>query len=789
MIPNPISVSFKLDDGREVSIETGKLARQADGAAVVRLGNCMLLATVVANSDPKPGQSFFPLTVDYQEKFASAGRIPGSFFKREGRLSDYEILISRLIDRALRPLFPDDYFCEVQVLVTMISSDPEVMPDALACLAASAALAVSDVPIQEIISETRVARINGQYKVNPNRTELKDADMDFIIAATEKNIMMVEGESSECQEADVIKAIEIAHAAIRTQIQAQKELRDKKGVTGKREYKLPYNNPELEAKIKDFGADRMYKVAKAGLAKHERREALNKIYEEYATMLGEGDQLEPQDVALIKTYFHDVEKKVVRDMMLNDRVRLDGRQLDQVRTLTMETDILPSPHGSALFTRGETQSLTTVTLGTSESELLIETAATSDYVKFILHYNFPPFSTGEVKPMRGPGRREVGHGNLAMRSLRKMMPKEDYPYTVRVVSDILESNGSSSMATVCAGSLALMDAGVPMPKHVSGVAMGLISGDDGKFAILTDILGDEDHLGDMDFKVTGTRDGICGIQMDIKVDGLSMDIMMQALEQARTGRLHILDAMYNTIGAARAEMKPHTPRIIQINIDREFIGAIIGPGGKIIQEIQRETGTTINIEEVNDRGEVKIFSANKENIDKALAWIKGIVAVPEVGTEYEGTVKSIVPFGAFIEFLPGKQGLLHISEVSWSRLDTLEGVMKEGDKVKIKLVGTDPKTGKLRLSRKALMPKPEGYVEPAPRERSERGGDRGDRPQRDRNDRGGDRPQRDRNDRGGDRRDSGNREDRPQREPRPENTQAPEPQQPTNNNDDADLAL
>jgi polyribonucleotide nucleotidyltransferase len=795
MIPNPISVSFKLDDGREVSIETGRLARQADGAVVVRLGNCMLLATVVANSDPKPGQSFFPLTVDYQEKFASAGRIPGSFFKREGRLSDSEILISRLIDRALRPLFPDDYFCEVQVLVTLISSDPEVMPDALACLAASAALAVSDVPIQEIISEVRVARINGEFKINPNRTELATADMDFIIAATEKNIMMVEGESDECQEADVIKAIEIAHTAIRTQIKAQADLRDKKGVTGKREYKLPYNNPELEAKIRDFGAKRMYEVAKAGLAKHERREALNKIYDEYAAMIGEGDQLEPQDVALIKTYFHDVEKKVVRDMMLNDRTRLDGRGLADIRQLTMEIDFLPSPHGSALFTRGETQSLTTVTLGTSEDELLIETAATSNYVKFILHYNFPPFSTGEVKPMRGPGRREVGHGNLAMRSLRKMMPKNDYPYTVRVVSDILESNGSSSMATVCAGSLALMDAGVPMPKHVSGVAMGLISGDDGKYAILTDILGDEDHLGDMDFKVTGTRDGICGIQMDIKVDGLSMDIMREALEQARKGRLHILDAMYNTIDSARAELKPHAPRIEQINVDREFIGAIIGPGGKIIQEIQRETNTTINIEEVNDRGEVKIFAANKENIDKALAWIKGIVMMPEIGEVYEGTVKSIVPFGAFIEFLPGKQGLLHISEVSWSRLDSLEGVMKEGDKVKIKLVGTDPKTGKLRLSRKVLMDKPEGYVEPAPRERSERGdrgdrNDRGDRGPRNRDDRG----PRDRNDRG-ERREGGNREnrgDRPQREQRPQNTEATEqqPQQPqANNNDDADLAL
>ncbi len=792
MIPNPISVSFKLQDGREVSIETGRLARQADGAAVVRLGNCMLLATVVANSEPKPGQSFFPLTVDYQEKFASAGRIPGSFFKREGRLSDYEVLISRLIDRALRPLFPDDYFCEVQVLVTLISSDPEVMPDALACLAASAALAVSDVPIQEIISEVRVARINGEYKVNPNRSELANADMDFIIAATEKNIMMVEGESKECQEADVVKAIEVAHEAVRVQIKAQAELRDKKGVTGKREYTKPYSNEALNERIAAFASERIAQVARGAMSKHDRKDALKAIQTDFEATITEGE-LTDDDMKLVGNYFHDLEKKIIREMMLNDRIRLDGRALDVVRPLTIETDFLPSPHGSALFTRGETQSLTTATLGTSEDELLIENAATSNYVKFILHYNFPPFSTGEVKPMRGPGRREVGHGNLAMRSLKQMIPStESFPYTIRVVSDILESNGSSSMATVCAGSLALMDAGVPIPKHVSGVAMGLISEGD-RFAILTDILGDEDHLGDMDFKVTGTRDGICGIQMDIKVDGLSMDIMMQALEQARAGRLHILDAMYNTIGEARAELKPHAPRIEQINIDREFIGAVIGPGGKIIQEIQRETGTTINIEEVNDRGEIKIFSTNKEGIDKARAWIKGIVAVPEIGEEYEGTVKSIMPFGAFIEFLPGKQGLLHISEVSWKRLDSLEGVLKEGDTVKIKLVGTDPKTGKLRLSRKVLMPKPEGYVEPEKRERGDRP-ERGERRDGDRRDRGGDR--RDRGDRreGGERRDRG---DRQPREPRNENQngneQATQQDVTSNNNtndsSDADLAF
>lgn len=737
-----------------MTIETGKLARQADGAVTVRLGDCILLATVVANKEPKPGQSFFPLTVDYQEKFASAGRIPGSFFKREGRLSDYEVLISRLIDRALRPLFPDDYFCEVQVLVTLISSDPEVMPDALACLAASAALAVSDVPIQEIISEVRVARIDGKYVINPNRSALANADMDFIIGATEKNIMMVEGESKECQEEDLISAIEAAHAAIRVQVKAQQELAQLKGVTGKREYTKPHQNEELKAKVIAFAKDKIYQVAKSASAKHDRSDAFKKIAEELVEHLGE---LPEEDAPLVGQYFHDLEKEVIRNMILDEKIRLDGRSLEQVRPLAMETDILPSPHGSALFTRGETQSLTTVTLGTPEDELLIESAANSNYVKFILHYNFPPFSTGEVKPMRGPGRREVGHGNLAMRSLKQMMPGNEYPYTVRVVSDILESNGSSSMATVCAGSLALMDAGVPLPKHVSGVAMGLISrAADGAWAVLTDILGDEDHLGDMDFKVTGTRDGICGIQMDIKVDGLSMDVMRSALEQAKKGRLHIIDAMYAAVPAARPEPKPHAPRMEKIIIDREFIGAVIGPGGKIIQEIQRETGTTINIEEVGETGEVSIFSAQKEGLEKALKWIKGIVAVPEVGETYESVVKSIMPYGAFVEFMPGKQGLLHISEVSWKRLETMEGVLSEGEVVKVKLTGTDPKTGKFKLSRKALMPKPEGYVERP--EREERGdrGDRGDRGFRDRG------PRDDRRGGGGDRRDDrrGPREDR-----------------------------
>ena len=704
MTPNPISVNFDLGDGRIVTIETGKLARQADGAVTVRLGNCILLATVVANKEPKPGQSFFPLTVDYQEKFASAGRIPGSFFKREARLNDYEILTSRLIDRALRPLFPEDYLCEVQVLVSLISSDAEVMPDSLACLAASAALAVSDIPIQEVISEVRIARVDGNMIVNPNRSELAICDMEFMIAATDKNIMMVEGEGKECQEEDLVKAIELGHEAIKAQVKAQLELRNKIGAKSKREYSKPYRNEELDKKIIDFAKEKMYSISSAASAKHERSEAFDKLRKELEVHLGE--DLPDEDKSLVKHYFGELQYNVVRDMILTDKVRLDGRGLADIRVLTMEADILPTPHGSALFTRGETQSLTTVTLGTPLDELLIESAAKSDYSKFILHYNFPPFSTGEVKPMRGVGRREVGHGNLAMRSLKQMMPGSEYPYTVRVVSDILESNGSSSMATVCAASIALMDAGVPLPKHVSGVAMGLISKGD-RFAILTDILGDEDHLGDMDFKVTGTKEGICGVQMDIKVDGLSMDIMRAALEQARKGRLHILDAMYNCIPKHRDDVKPHAPRMVKLIIEGEFIGAVIGPGGKVIQEIQKTTGATINITEVDKKGEVSIFSADKESLDQAVAWIKSIVSVPEVGDVFDATVKSIKEFGAFVEFLPGKQGLLHISEIMWKRLESMEGVFSEGDKVKVKIIGTDPKTGKFKLSRKALIPKPE----------------------------------------------------------------------------------
>ena len=705
MLTQPIQSTFTLPNGAEVILETGKIARQADGSVTVRQGNCIILATVVANKEAKEGQSFFPLSVDYQEKFASAGRVPGSFFKREARLNDYEILTSRLIDRALRPLFPEDYLCEVQVLVSLVSSDPEIMPDAMACLAASAALAVSDIPIKEIISEVRVAKVDGVIVINPTRTELTKSSYDFIIAATEKNLMMVEGQAKECSEEELVEALQIGHDAIRVQIKAQEELRNKKGITSKRDYKKPEQNEEINQKVIAFAKDKIYAISKSASAKNVRTDAYALLRDELIVSLGE--EVTDSDKKFAKQYYADLQWEVVRNMMLEDRVRLDGRKLDEVRALAMEIEPLPSPHGSALFTRGETQSLTTVTLGNKLDEILVESAAKSEFSNFFLHYNFPPFSTGEVKMMRGVGRREVGHGHLALRSLKQMMPGNDYPYTTRIVSDILESNGSSSMATVCAGSLALMDAGVPLPKHVSGVAMGLISGANGKYAILTDILGDEDHLGDMDFKVTGTRDGICGVQMDIKVDGLSMDVMREALNQAKTGRLHILNAMYECIPAHREEVKPHTPRMVKIIIDKEYIGAVIGPGGKIIQEIQRETGCTVNIEEVGNTGEVSIFSAVKENMQKAIDWINGITAVPQVNETYEGTVKSIKEFGAFVEFLPKKEGLLHISEISWSRLDTMDGVFREGDKIKVKLLDIDPRTGKFKLSRKALMPRPE----------------------------------------------------------------------------------
>jgi polyribonucleotide nucleotidyltransferase len=711
MLSQPKSVKFEINPGQEIFIETGKLARQSDGAVTIRQGNCILLATVVANKDPRDGQDFFPLSVDYQEKFASAGRIPGSFFKREARLNDYEILTSRLIDRALRPLFPEDYLCDVQVLISLISSDDNVMPDSLACLAASAALAVSNIPIKEIISEVRIAKIDGKFVINPSKSELAKCALEFIIAATDKNLMMVEGEAKECSEEELVQCLEIAHEAIRKQIKAQAELRKLVGITELRDYKKPEQDEAIREKVYAFAKAKVDTIARLGSAKHERSDAFSALKKEIIEHLG-ADITDLQK-KLAGKYYEDLKWEVVRDMMVDSRVRLDGRKLDEVRPLAMEIGPLPTPHGSSLFTRGETQSLTTVTLGTKLDELMQETAASAEYAKFFLHYNFPPFSTGEVKMMRGVGRREVGHGNLAMRSLKQMLPDSTvFPYTLRVVSDILESNGSSSMATVCAGSLALMDAGVPIPKHVSGVAMGLISREDGKYAILTDILGDEDHLGDMDFKVTGTRDGICGVQMDIKVDGLSMDIMREALSQARKGRLHILDAMYECTPAARADVKPHAPRMVKIIIDKEFIGAVIGPGGKIIQEMQRTTGATINIEEVGNHGEVSIFSANKESLDAAVRWINGIVAVPEIGDEYEGVVKGVKEFGAFVEFMPGKQGLLHISEISWKRLETMEGIFNEGDTVKVKLIGLDPKTGKFKLSHKALLPRPEQ----APRE-------------------------------------------------------------------------
>jgi len=711
MLVQPKSVKFEINPGQEVFIETGKLARQADGAVTVRQGNCILLATVVANKDPKDGQDFFPLSVDYQEKFASAGRIPGSFFKREARLNDYEILTSRLIDRALRPLFPEDYLCDVQVLISLISSDENVMPDSLACLAASAALAVSNIPIKEIISEVRIGRIKGEFIINPSKAQLAVSDFEFLIAATEKNLMMVEGEAKECSEEELVQCLEIAHEAIRKQIKAQAELRKVVGITEVRDYKKPEQDIAIKDKVYAFAKAKVTAIAEMGSAKHERSDAFSALKKEIIEHLGA--EITDLQKKLAGKYYEDLKWELVRDMMVDKRIRLDGRQLDQVRPLAMEVDPLPTPHGSSLFTRGETQSLTTVTLGTKLDELMQETAASAEYTKFFLHYNFPPFSTGEVKMMRGVGRREVGHGNLAMRSLKQMLPDSTvFPYTLRVVSDVLESNGSSSMATVCAGSLALMDAGVPVPKHVSGVAMGLISREDGKYAILTDILGDEDHLGDMDFKVTGTRDGICGVQMDIKVDGLSMDIMREALSQAKKGRLHILDAMYACMPAARADVKPHAPRMVKLIIDKEYIGAVIGPGGKIIQEMQRTTGATINIEEVGNHGEVSIFSANKDSLDAAVKWINGIVAVPEIGDEYEGVVKGVKEFGAFVEFMPGKQGLLHISEISWKRLETMDGIFNEGDVVKVKLVGLDPKTGKFKLSHKALLPRPEQ----APRE-------------------------------------------------------------------------
>ena len=696
-----------MPDGKEISIETGKLAKQADGSVVVRSGNMMLLATVVSSTYAKEGVDFLPLSVDYQEKFASAGKIPGGFLRREARLSDYEILVSRLVDRALRPTFPNDYHADTQVAITMISSDETISPDAFAGLAAAACLAVSDIPFNGPISEVRVAKIKGEFIVNPTVAQIASAEMELLVAANANDILMVEGEMMECSEEDMLTALRLAHEAIKIQCAALVELTIEAGKTEKRVYSHETHDEELRKFLTENYYDKFYAVAKlANPSKNGRRESFRAVEAEYFDALPEDSTV---NKSLAKTYFHDIEKEAVRQMVITERFRLDGRKLDEIRQITCEIDYLPSPHGSAVFTSGETQSLTTVTLGTKMDEQMIDSAMVSGYNRFMLHYNFPGFSTGEVKPNRGPGRREVGHGNLAMRALKKVLPADvDNPYTIRIVSDILESNGSSSMATVCAGTLALMDAGIKITAPVSGIAMGLISDPKtGKYAVLSDILGDEDHLGDMDFKVTGTEKGITACQMDIKVDGLSYDVLVEALNQAKQGRLHILSKMKEAISSPRADLKPQTPRAVVIKIMKEQIGAVIGPGGKVVQDIQKQSGATVTIEEKPDGGYVSIFSANKESMDKAVSMVKGIVMIPEEGEIYDGVVKSIMPFGAFVEFLPGKDGLLHISEIKWERLETVEGVLQIGEQVKVKLIEVDKKTGKFRLSRKALLPKPE----------------------------------------------------------------------------------
>ena len=706
---NIVRKSMQLPDGRTITIETGKLAKQADGAVTVTLNNTVLLATVVSAQEAKQDVDFMPLSVEYKESFSAAGRYPGGFTKREGRPGDNEILIARLVDRALRPLFPDDYHADTFVTVQLISGDGKDMPDALAGLAASAAIAVSDIPFHGPISEVRVARVNGELVINPTTAENAVADIEMVVAATIDNIMMVEGEMHEVSEAEMLEAIKVAHEAIKAQCQAQLELRAEVGVTSQREYCHEVNDAELRAEIETQLYDKVYAAAKSFLPKHERSALFKSIKEEYvAAKYGEEG---PDAVAamLVSRYYHDVEKKAMRNMVLDERVRLDGRKLDQIRPIWCEVNALPMPHGSAVFTRGETQSLTTVTLGTKLDEKTIDNVLLQGKERFLLHYNFPPFSTGEARPVRGVSRREIGHGNLAHRALKRMLPLDDasFPYSVRVVSDILESNGSSSMATVCAGTLALMDAGVPMRKPVSGIAMGLISGTDGKFAVLSDILGDEDHLGDMDFKVTGTPDGITACQMDIKVDGLSYDVLTQALEQARQGREHILGIMLETIDAPRADYKPHAPRVHQINIPKDMIGALIGPGGKIIQEIQSKSGTTIVIEENDKVGVVSITGTNSDAIQIALQHIDRIVGIPEVGKIYKGKVKSIVSFGAFVEIMPGKDALLHISEIDHKRIAQVSDVLKEGQIIEVKLIEVDERTGKLKLSRKVLLEKPQ----------------------------------------------------------------------------------
>ncbi len=729
---NAVQKFIPLEGGREIMIETGKLAKQADGSVVVKQGDTMLLATVVAAKDAKEGTDFMPLQVEYKEKFAAAGRIPGGFMKREGKASDNEVLVARLIDRALRPLFPSDYHAEVYVTVNLISADKDIQADALAGLAASAALAVSDIPFGGPISEVRVARINGEYCINPTFSQMQDVDLDIMVGGTIDNILMVEGEMKEVSEEVMLGAIKYAHEAIKEHCAVQIELMKELGKDVKREYCHETNDEELRQTIISELYDKAYAIATSGTMKHERSEAFDALEAEFAARYTE-EELE-EKAPLIHKYFHDdVQKKAMRNMILDEGKRLDGRRTDEIRPIWCEVNYLPCAHGSAIFTRGETQSLSTVTLGTKLDEKMYDEVLIQGTEQFTLHYNFPPFSTGEAKASRGVSRREIGHGHLAWRALKPMVPLgEENPYAVRVVSDILESNGSSSMATVCAGCMALMDAGVKLRKPVSGIAMGLISDSaTGRWAVLSDILGDEDHLGDMDFKVTGTRDGITATQMDIKVDGLSYEVLAKALEQARVGRLHILDKITETIAEPREDYKPFVPRIEQIIIDKDFIGAVIGPGGKVIQDIQKTTNTTITITENDKHGVVDVFGQNKECIDAAMARIKGIVAVPEVGEQYHGTIKSIVAFGAFVEILPGKEALLHISEIDYKRFETMEETgLKEGDEIDVKLIGLDAKTGKLKLSHKALLPKPEGWVEPERKPRGERPERRGERPER-----------------------------------------------------------
>jgi len=701
--------SFDLGDGRTVTLETGKLAKQADGSVVLKLGNTMILATIVSNKDAKEGVDFLPLTVDYQEKYASAGRFPGGFFRREAKLSDYEVLISRIVDRAIRPLFPDDYHADTQLMLSLISTDRETLPDALVGIAASAAISVSDIPFNGPISEVRVGKIDGKLCINPGKSELAASTIDMIIAASESDILMVEGEMSEVSEAEMLEAIQFGHAAIKGHIKGIKEFVVKAGLKAKREYNHETNDLDLKAKVLKDTYAKVYAVAKKLQAnKNNRKEDFKAVLDEYKKTFTAEELAEKE--GLINKYYHDVEYDAVRRLALDEKVRLDGRKTTDIRAIWAEVNYLPSPHGSAVFTRGETQSLTTVTLGTPKDAMKIDGAFNDGEERFILHYNFPGFSTGEAKPNRGVGRREVGHGNLANRALKKVVPT-DTGYSIRVVSDILESNGSSSMATVCAGTLALMDAGVQIKNPVAGIAMGLITDDKGNYAILSDILGDEDHLGDMDFKVCGTVNGITAVQMDLKVNGLPYEVMAKAMEQAKVGRLHIMNEMLKALDKPRADYKDHAPRFERIVIPGEFIGAVIGPGGKVIQEMQRSTNTTIIITEDGKTGIVEVFGTSKDEVTAAMNKIKGIVAIPEVGTIYEAKVKSIMPYGAFVEILPGKDGLLHISEYDWKRIDTLEGVLKEGDVVKVKYVGDDPKTKKIKLSRKALLPKPEGMVE------------------------------------------------------------------------------